>query len=257
VTPAHAGNYTVRVTDNIGPTESQPAALVVWLDPIFLVHPASQSAPSGSGVTLSASILGFPPPFSYEWRRLSTPITSNNSIATVTFFTTNLFGGIPANSSTGQYRVVIRNAARPSGVISAVATLLLATDTDGDGLPDDWESAYFNSATAADPNADTDGDRMTNAQEYRAGTDPTDAMSFLKVESIEIAGSTDLQVQLEFNAVSNRTYSVLFSENQPDGPWAKVADVVASQTNRLVQMQDQRPALSLPRYYRLVTPKNP
>ncbi len=257
VTPADAGNYTVRVTDNIGPTESQPAALVVWVDPVFLVNPVSQSAPSGANVMLSASILGFPPPFSYEWRKGSLPVVSNLSSATTTFFTTNLFFVSAANSSTGQYRVIIRNAARPAGIASAFAALVFASDTDGDGLPDDWESTYFSSATDADPNADPDGDTMTNAQEYRAGTDPADALSFLKVESIEAAGSTDLQVQLEFNAVSNRTYSVLFSESQPAGPWSKLTDVVASQTNRVVRLPDLRPALSPPRYYRLVTPKNP
>ncbi|MHC4109507.1 MAG: dockerin type I domain-containing protein [Planctomycetota bacterium] len=39
-------------------------------------------------------------------------------------------------------------------------------DTDGDGLPDLWESKYFGSAIAADPNTDSDGDGLTNLQEY-------------------------------------------------------------------------------------------
>jgi len=45
-------------------------------------------------------------------------------------------------------------------------------DTDGDGIPDRWESQYFGSATSANPNADPDGDGRNNLQEFLAGTNP-------------------------------------------------------------------------------------
>jgi len=257
VTPADAGNYTLSVTDSVGPTESLPAALVVLVDPVFVITPANQSAPAGASVTFSVSIIGYPPPFGYEWRKGSVPIVSNTSSDTVSFFTTNVIAGIAANSSTGRYSVVIRNLAKPTGTLSPAATLLQATDTDGDGIPDEWESAYFGSTTSADPNADSDGDTMTNAQEYRAGTDPTDGLSFLKVERIAAAGLVETQVQIEFNAVSNRTYSVLFRQDLAGGSWSKVSDVVATSTNRLVRVLDIRPAQAPPGFYRLVTPKNP
>ena len=46
------------------------------------------------------------------------------------------------------------------------------TDTDGDGLPDNWESQYFGSGTAANPTGDPDGDGRNNLQEFLAGTNP-------------------------------------------------------------------------------------
>ena len=98
---------------------------------------------------------------------------------------------------------------------------------------------------------------MTNAQEYRAGTDPKDRLSFLKVESISAISATEMRVQIEFNAVSNRTYSVLFREDMAGGSWSKVSDVVATTTNRLVRVLDSRPAKVPPGFYRLATPKNP
>ena len=257
VTPADAGSYTVSVTDSVGPTESLPAALVVLVDPVFIITPANQSAPAGANVTFSVSIIGYPPPFGYEWRKGSVAIVSNTSSDTVNFFTTNVIAGIAANSSTGRYSVVVRNLSKPTGTLSASATLLQATDTDGDGIPDEWESTYFGSTTSADPNADSDGDTMSNAQEYLAGTDPKDGLSFLKVENIEAAGVAETQVQIEFNAVSNRTYSVLFRQDLANGSWSKVSDVVATSTNRLVRVLDTRPVQSSPRFYRLVTPKNP
>lgn len=51
-------------------------------------------------------------------------------------------------------------------------------DTDEDGLPDEWEKKYaLNPNDAADAGADADNDGFTNAEEFEAGTDPTDPKS--------------------------------------------------------------------------------
>ena len=48
-------------------------------------------------------------------------------------------------------------------------------DTDGDGLPDDWEEEHFGSASLCGPGDDPDADGLTNQQEFTAGTDPQEA----------------------------------------------------------------------------------
>ena len=53
----------------------------------------------------------------------------------------------------------------------------VAVDTDGDGLPDDWEAKYGLNVGQNDADADKDGDGFTNAEEYAAGTDPSDKNS--------------------------------------------------------------------------------
>lgn len=45
-------------------------------------------------------------------------------------------------------------------------------DSDGDGLPDDWEMQYFGRITIS-PTGDADNDGRSNGQEYEDGTDPT------------------------------------------------------------------------------------
>ena len=50
-------------------------------------------------------------------------------------------------------------------------------DTDGDGMPDGWEVQYGLNPLLKDALGDKDGDRYTNLQEYKAGTDPTDSAS--------------------------------------------------------------------------------
>jgi len=66
-------------------------------------------------------------------------------------------------------------------------------DSDGDGIPDAWMLQYFGHPTgqAADKSLasdDADGDGMSNVAEYLAGTNPTNAASFLHFTSIAPAG---------------------------------------------------------------------
>lgn len=79
-------------------------------------------------------------------------------------------------------------ADRSSGTIYRI----VGGDADQDGLPDWWENAYFGSSTAADPNADTDGDGFTNLQEYANGTDPLSPSSRLKRPDFNGDGHADI-----------------------------------------------------------------
>ena len=53
----------------------------------------------------------------------------------------------------------------------------VAVDTDSDGLPDEWEEKYGLDPKAADADDDKDKDGFTNAEEFAAGTDPSDKSS--------------------------------------------------------------------------------
>ncbi len=46
-------------------------------------------------------------------------------------------------------------------------------DTDGDGLPDDWEMEFFGDLSQK-ANDDTDGDLLSNMEEYHLGSNPAD-----------------------------------------------------------------------------------
>jgi hypothetical protein len=249
------GNYSVIVTDNIGSAISANAALTVLVVPVFTAQPANQSAVIGGSVTFGASVLGHPPPFTFELRNPTLGIRTNVESQGTTFFRLN---NLTTNDAR-QYRIVVKNQASSSpGVSTSVWTLSVLPDSDGDGIPDAWETTYgLNSTNAADALLDLDGDGMFNWQEYIAGTDPTNGLSYLKVERIssELPGSA--LARIEFNAVSNRTYTVLSSDSAPSGHWSRVTDVLPSSTNRLVQVFDPMPTDAPRRFYRLVTPRNP
>src|SRR4030095_2947564 len=154
--------------------------------------------------------------------------------------------------STNTYRVVVRNLANPQpGVPSLNATIITAPDADGDRIPDSWETQYgLNPAGAADASLDSDGDGLTNRQEYEAGTDPTDNSSYLKVDLSPAHGAA----VISFGAVSNKTYSIQYTDGLGSG-WLKLTDVIARSVNR-VEMITNSPA-SGGRFYRAVTPQQP
>ncbi len=75
-------------------------------------------------------------------------------------------------------------------IFSEVGTVI---DTDGDGMPDDWEIEFgFDPQDAGDAELDGDGDRLTNLQEFGNGTHPgqadTDADSWDDFTEITFAG---------------------------------------------------------------------
>ncbi|HUV66453.1 MAG TPA: hypothetical protein VMW24_21365 [Sedimentisphaerales bacterium] len=57
-------------------------------------------------------------------------------------------------------------------------------DTDGDGMPDEWERRYgLNPGDASDTSKDEDGDGYTNIEEYLNGTDPTVFVDYTRPEN--------------------------------------------------------------------------
>ena len=62
-------------------------------------------------------------------------------------------------------------------------TAVTGEDTDANGLPDDWERFYFG-RTGTGAGADPDDDGVSNAEEWRVGTDPTRRASALVVSGL-------------------------------------------------------------------------
>ena len=76
-------------------------------------------------------------------------------------------------------------------------------DFNQDGLPDDWQRAFFGSESRKWPagSADFDGDGATNMNEFLAGTDPVDTESSLKLELTAMEQGQRLSWQAEPGSV--------------------------------------------------------
>jgi hypothetical protein len=268
VSLAHNGTYQCFVTDSVSAVQSDVATLTVGVPP-FVMHPEFygrhvQPVVALVGETATFSVVhGGTPPFAYRWQ--------SNSVGVITNIGANVFatqGGIPifhasftvpnvqTSALARTYRVVITNLSNPSpGVLSPtgvgvpLATLTVLSDSDGDKAPDAWETQNgFNPADGLDGGMDADGDGMSNADEFRAGTDPNNPNSYLKVDQLTVAGTT----AISFQAVSNKSYTVEFRDSLDAGLWSRLTDVSATTTNRAVTVLDTNAVGK--RYYRLATP---
>ena len=120
-------------------------------------------------------------------------------------------------------------------------------DSDGDGLPDEFEAKYtfLNPVDATDAAADYDGDGFSNLEEYEANTDPSASAShpsklqFLRVKGVEedtikfrLMGTMRLsaeKVRYQIKGPDGRDWNVLpgeeFGDSNAPGGKFKIAAV--------------------------------
>ncbi len=103
------------------------------------------------------------------------------------------------------------------------------------------------SADALDP----DGDRMTNWQEWRAGTNPTNAASLLSISSITVTG---LVATLRWQSASDVTYTLERATNLPDQAAFFPARTNISGTGAQITIAHTNSPAASPAFYRLSVP---
>jgi hypothetical protein len=109
-------------------------------------------------------------------------------------------------------------------------------DTNGNGLPDSWESRYFGSTGSADggPNDDPDHDGLTNREEFAAGTHPLDPGSAVRIVNVERGAST---VGVSFNTIAGKGYQLERTTSLAPAQWTTVSSGVMG-TGGIVRIAD-------------------
>ena len=253
------GDYTCAVTDSIATVISSPARLIPLLSPVIIQKPADIVIAAGSDFTVSVEVTGNPTPFAYSWRRnLGSIVVSTNSghyrSNFITLNTATALLNLTNNmqSSNFQMRIVVYNDANRAPGVTTTFNVTVLADTDRDGIPDVTEQGLgLDLNNVADALGDLDGDGMNNRAEFIAGTDPTNHLSYLKIEQSIVPDVANV----EFAAVSNHTYTVQFSDSFNSTTWSRFRDIVARSTNQVWTLND--PAWTTNRYYRVVTPRQP
>jgi len=120
---------------------------------------------------------------------------------------------VPAGSYLRYAVLAVDTNGQPSAQVLANSFLPggIGVDNDRDGMADDWEHANgLNAQNAADALLDNDSDGLSNLAEYRAGTDPTNANSFLAFETIEKGDltGTNRWVRITWGSRADRVYEI-------------------------------------------------
>ncbi len=124
-------------------------------------------------------------------------------------------------------------------------------DTDGDGMPDEYESANGmdpnSSNTVNGASGDLDGDGFCNLYEYIAGTQPTNLNSVFDARDPLVPDPTANDV--EINGVSGRIYTLLYTTNLFAPGWTALRCVTNHSDGPLVL--DGDPSLAPGVFYRV------
>lgn len=201
---AYSTNGTlVDVGNNVGKTN---AAF-----PIFEVHPfaigqaegvaAGDLVPSGTTIRFALNLAD---PFVRQY--LQEGCDSGRLRFTITGLHTSEFGGTPAWPEFYTRDSVLGTP--PTLEIEGV--VIRPEDSDADGLPDDWEQAWFSSLSPM-TEEDSDRDGLSNLAEWIAGTDPRSANDTLAIRSVQ--RSAEGVTTITFPHAPARRYVIEYSSD--------------------------------------------
>jgi parallel beta-helix repeat protein len=102
------------------------------------------------------------------------------------------------------------------------------SDSDSDGIPDDWETQYFGGVTNANPNALAANGVNTIYETYIAGLNPTNPASVFLISDFRPLTSAST---LQWQSASGRVYSVYWTTNLLSGFQPLETNIVWPQSN--------------------------
>jgi len=94
--------------------------------------------------------------------------------------------------------------------LQVLAVTLPPPDSDGDGIPDEWELQHCGRLDAMDGRTDTDEDGFPDIAEFRAGTDPVNAASLLRIRSLTTDAKGSI---LRWESVAGKRYDLYQTTN--------------------------------------------
>lgn len=150
--------------------------------------------------------------FTGTFSEVSSELTSANTLVLNNSKNTHPASG--PNYYIDNYRLVV-NSDVPPAVSPPLVTNPAGMDQDGNGLPDVWEAQW--GAFGLDPLADDDGDRVSNLDESRAGTNPFDAGSAFLMAS---SNSAPNEMIVSWPAFPQRSSELMEANSLTSGAWS-------------------------------------
>ena len=205
-------------------------------------------------LTSTPAITAFSPPSGLPGTRVTlrgssltdvTAVRFNDAVAQFAVTSdTEIVATVPPSATTGFITV-----STPLGAGGSLAAFTVQSDSDGDGMSDEFEQLYFGSPSSADPAADTDRDGASNLSEYRAGTDPTNAQDVLRISVIRRQGN---DIVIVFPAVAHKTYRLEAAASVGKPFDTSVVTILPYDSNTVLEVTEPGAAAHASRLYRVV-----
>jgi hypothetical protein len=142
-------------------------------------------------------------------------IVSTSTNGNDRYISGNYLGALATPSTNGNYGFSVVT-------LDPIEVEMPTADSDGDGIPDEWEYRYFSGLGIAGADSDWDGDSMRDGMEFRAGTNPKDLLSCLTMHHPERDAGTGGLV-ISWASESNKVYDLLMSTNLADNVFDPIA----------------------------------
>lgn len=144
---------------------------------------------------------------------------------------------VASDTAPGMYTLVVQRGNDYAYANGFLVVPPLIPDVNFDGLDDQFQRAYFPLFTIpeAGPMEDPDHDGFMNIQEYLAGTNPTNAASYLRFTRV-LNGNPPT---LEWEGAANKKYQIYTRDSLANGTWQPLESIVVG-TGPTNQWQDSQ-----------------
>ena len=227
LTPGEGYHFRAVATNSLGTTYGADTTFQETRPPPSGTTTAASGLAS-SQATLNASAnpqgvattyhFDFGPTAAYGWTSAETSAGSGTANVAATLPVVGL-----NPSTTYHYRIVITSANGTVNGADATFTTPAFVDSDGDGIPDDYETAHgLDPHNAADALPDNDGDSQCNLAEYLASTDPFNAADSFRVLGVTRSGA---DIVVGFTTVFGKRYVVERTASLTSPVWSTVGAI--------------------------------
>lgn len=242
-----SGTVTIEDNDTITPVALSPATPGVTEAATSLTFTVSRTAGGSTGTIDWSTTAGTAT--AADFQAASGTLSFATGDLSKTFSVQILDDAIPEEAESFTVTIQSPTGGLSLGSPTSATVTITDGDTDNDGLSDDFEAASGLNPAVNDSHLDSDGDGVSNLNEYIIGSAPNSGANPFRPSAVRNGND----VGVSFPTLTGRTYKVEASETLLP-PWATVQANIPG-TGATLTIPDTGGGLLTKKFYRVVVTK--